>query len=653
GKELNLALKPSGSVNKDYFLIRFKDVPVQEALDKIAETLNANWKQKGDVTYLGRSRAQEMAERQQAIQEQAAAIEKALVGYKVNDEYTLERAKQLIEQLLPMLERAGGRDRAFAAQIASLNKQAPLVRCMVRLVQEIGFERLADVPSGETVQYVASPNAGQRQLPNGSAMQLWQKENEIQRVALEQTLALDRLGEGAYYSPHISLYRDRLPLQIETMLSVNRGSQDGFQVRLNIEGLGSYSLMVPVASETMTLPDALARQEGKYTPTALEKAMGEQAFLIFGGGEETSVTPVPEIAEVLADPVANESLSILGSGWIMASAKQLGKNLVAVLSDEASIAPVMVLGQKQTNYSNFWNVMNQMGRGYRVSLDDKWLTMYPKAAGEVRSERVDRVKWRALIRSHVKGDPPSLEEIAGFAALSDNTIAMIIAMLSITFVYGDLPSLDAINDGDIDVLRIYGRLNPQQKMQARKRGVELPLSGLAANMVGPARRIVFNRNARVEEKPREDFWDGTTAYYVPGDQSNSSRLLGGGLPQGSLMRVVVLSHELLYERGDPDRRIRGVTIDQLALKVATAEASPERIQPVRGLFAVARADLVVIEFEFPEVGFIYARSQVDMVPKNAVYRPIADLPEHLTTQLEAAKAHYRELFKRRAKGGGG
>ncbi|MCH8980365.1 MAG: hypothetical protein IH945_14165, partial [Armatimonadetes bacterium] len=53
GKELNLALKPSGSVNKDYFLIRFKDVPAEEALDKIAQTLNATWTQKDDVRYLG------------------------------------------------------------------------------------------------------------------------------------------------------------------------------------------------------------------------------------------------------------------------------------------------------------------------------------------------------------------------------------------------------------------------------------------------------------------------------------------------------------------------------------------------------------------------------------------------------------------------
>ena len=108
-------------------------------------------------------------------------------------------------------------------------------------------------------------------------------------------------------------------------------------------------------------------------------------------------------------------------------------------------------------------------------------------------------------------------------------------------------------------------------------------------MVGPARRIAFNKNARVEEKPREDFWDGTNAYYLPGDQSNSSRLLGGGLPRGSMMKVVVLSRELVYERGDPQRRIPGVTIERLAQRVVSAELSPNSARPPLGLPPAAPA----------------------------------------------------------------
>ena len=46
GEELGVRMEPSGSVNKDYFLLRFDDVPVQDALDRVAELLSARWVKK-------------------------------------------------------------------------------------------------------------------------------------------------------------------------------------------------------------------------------------------------------------------------------------------------------------------------------------------------------------------------------------------------------------------------------------------------------------------------------------------------------------------------------------------------------------------------------------------------------------------------------
>ena len=62
GEELGMTLKPSGSVNKDYFFVGFKDVSAQVIFDKIAETLNAKWVRKGNVTYLTRSSDMDKAE---------------------------------------------------------------------------------------------------------------------------------------------------------------------------------------------------------------------------------------------------------------------------------------------------------------------------------------------------------------------------------------------------------------------------------------------------------------------------------------------------------------------------------------------------------------------------------------------------------------
>ena len=82
GQELNLTLRPSGSVNKDYFLVHFKKVSIEEAFDKIAETLNATWTKKNDVYYLGRTRQQDM-------QDEAKEDEPLLRAHRMFVEKTL------------------------------------------------------------------------------------------------------------------------------------------------------------------------------------------------------------------------------------------------------------------------------------------------------------------------------------------------------------------------------------------------------------------------------------------------------------------------------------------------------------------------------------------------------------------------------------
>ncbi|MCH8978931.1 MAG: hypothetical protein IH945_06775, partial [Armatimonadetes bacterium] len=108
GKELNLTLNPSGSVNKDYFLVSFKDVPVQQAFEKISETLNAKWVKKGDVTYLTRSSDIDKAEVQAGNAVLGNALAELLNSLEVEGEYTVDVATDLVTESLRTLEGAGG-----------------------------------------------------------------------------------------------------------------------------------------------------------------------------------------------------------------------------------------------------------------------------------------------------------------------------------------------------------------------------------------------------------------------------------------------------------------------------------------------------------------------------------------------------------------
>ena len=276
GQELNLTLKPSGSVNKDYFLLRFKDVPVKEAFNKIAVTLNATWTQKDDIYYLGRTRAQEISEKKAAVAENAALIENWLAERDVEGEYTVDRAKKLLADLALLVESGAANDPERYGSLSALGDHAPLARCLYRLMRTIGVANLADVPKGEDVQYVLNPNASQRQLPRGNALRLFEQENALHKSVLEESGILDRLEGNAYYSPLTAPYW-RSPVKREpTMLSVLR-NEGTFQIWLRIGGVGRYTTYVSVRqSAGAKLPDELTKQAGEYSPTPIEKKMGEQ-----------------------------------------------------------------------------------------------------------------------------------------------------------------------------------------------------------------------------------------------------------------------------------------------------------------------------------------------------------------------------------------
>ena len=63
GKAIGETIKISGSVDKDYFLVRFDDMPVEDAKAAISSTLNATWSRRDGVTYLGRTLAQDRSDK--------------------------------------------------------------------------------------------------------------------------------------------------------------------------------------------------------------------------------------------------------------------------------------------------------------------------------------------------------------------------------------------------------------------------------------------------------------------------------------------------------------------------------------------------------------------------------------------------------------
>ena len=60
---------------------------------------------------------------------------------------------------------------------------------------------------------------------------------------------------------------------------------------------------------------------------------------------------------------------------------------------------------------------------------------------------------------------------------------------------------------------------------------------------------------------------------------------------------------------------------------------------------------LIIEFEFPGVGFQYAQTLVSNLPIDPVYKPLSEFPDQIASEIAVAIEKYRKRFKNLPDGG--
>jgi hypothetical protein len=121
-----------------------------------------------------------------------------------------------------------------------------------------------------------------------------------------------------------------------------------------------------------------------------------------------------------------------------------------------------------------------------------------------------------------------------------------------------------------------------------------------------------------------------------------------------MVRLYVVEREVLYPRPPgPGYRPLGHTPDEYGHQRAYSESRNVGQQHDYGYATLATADQLIVEFEFPGIGFVYRNLQHDRVPRNAEYKPIKDLPEAVRTAIETSYKATAEMIRKSGGGGGG
>ena len=641
GKELGVEMKPSGSVHDDYFLVRFEGVPVQEALEKIATTLNATWSEKSGVRYLGRTRQQEIEDARAGQSYVGEEIKKWVKEREPKQEYTLEYAEGLLKQAIPLVNNPDGNQHEA---LRSLSDQSPLSRLITRIVGEIDIDELASIQMGESVQYATQPNASQRPLPQGDALKLFEQENATHRAALDKTGSIEQLGTYMMWSSLTAPYRFQ---------NVETG-----RVKLTfVRDIGSIEIRLSVGRVSENQSIRITRPEGQGVPAELTNSTDEiqwpdinqqivQVLQPMMTGRGGSIGVPEQLQEFFSDPVNNEFLSELGSSWIIDTAKKKNLNVVALLSDDAGFIG-MIAAAQQIKEGQLWAMLPSLEASYDFTLKDGWLTFAPNRRAEVRAIRIDRELLKQAIALHKREQRVSIDSVAMLFSASDHELHSMIATLMGGLANNDAGMMVLGQTLNADTLRLYNQLSDTLKSQARQGGavVNLPLSNKKFNYY--ASKIVFGDRSQLQPEARKKIWPDNDGYANLGPEGDTFDKLGDGFPRGSSVRFIVLERDLIFPQPiRQDSRPNGLTPEAFASRMVSSEFSPDQQRYLNfDRVFVSSAQRLVVEFNFPGLGYVYADAKIDRLPKQFDYKPLADLPPAMKQEVDEAIKNRREMYK--------
>ena len=637
GSELGMRMAPSGSVNKDYFLVRFDEVPVQVAFDKIAETLNAKWVKEGSVTYLTRSSDTDKAELRAGRALMGNALAELLKSLKVEDEYSLEEATDLLKESLRVMDGPSGQ----YEYRANLEQKSPAFRLLNRFARGLGVERIMALEYGKRVNFSTVPRPGELPVPKDL-------QPHFERFLTEMDLhheALSRLGVEKDPSSSFGMFRTQAIVGVRITVSRSLKSvwfsvgalEKSKYPQPNVRQYAARSVRlikpdntgIAAPGETFVLSqfeDPFARSFTRFSTTSF--------------GEPAKPAHTSVIAALKRMPEF-EPLSALASPPLLQLAESHKKNLVAVLPDGLMSLAQWYRESGQQDLNAFLKALSY--HWTTVEEHDGFITVKPLFPATVRAERIDRAAVAKFVT--VVEDAPiiTLDHLAILAKASQSESGSLprykyllhrqLASLAVPYeisqrgMYQDL------------ALLVWERLPKSAKDAAKSDWVVMPVGALDRQVQESLLNLLRHAPVAITERPKYRFRPWSTGRLVvrAGDPSTKTAT-EQGLPPGSVVKFRFLEDTLLKPEQvgganmwvSADWTIEGIARHMVASEDGRSKVSSvldyRRLRPMPS----QRFD---IEVEIPGVGYASWFTQVLSLKFGQVGVPPEQLPQRFKERL--------------------
>ena len=475
--QLEVPLKATGPVESEYFLVRFDDVPVSEALEKIATALNATWSQRNGVRYLTRTQAQADA----GPREMRARLEKGIAAYIESDalkvtSWDRTRARELFVKHV-------GPDGTLDRQAASGASRmlGPCREMLDEFVRAVGARKLASLPEDRPVTFRWSPKRGEQAIPaslRAKAETFSRSVNSFAEAARETGLPtggdFDLPGELRIAGGRQSVTPDFVAFQATVraesvyMIMMPNGVNPSPYANVVINGKrdGGPTPVIPEFEGTY-VPSALAAAYSR----AMVRALAGAAPKLDGEAEDGKLL-LAWFGEGMTSP---DPTHVTQGELLLQVAEAAGLNAVVAVSDGA------FSGHSVANFAGrpLRDALVQLARqDTTIDFKNRWLIAYPPLDPEARS-RFDRAATAKLaLRAYQEGWA-RLDPLAEFAAACSDARSWHMGR-EVAGILRPLlrPRSWGLYKGTLEALKLYHTLPSAAKSQAKSEWVAIPYEDL-------------------------------------------------------------------------------------------------------------------------------------------------------------------------------
>lgn len=658
GAVAHVQLLTSPQTAKDVVCFKFKDVPLSDAMLRIADAIDGSWKQEGHAYRLIRTSAQQNAEVRKEFDETVAGIRKSIqkraVALQEMHPWAKEESEALATKVQSLIKSFNPKDVTsdWYRKGTNLSTQTPIGRALTKVVAALDPVELASLPQEMKTVWSSNPTPTQKPLPS----EISQIADEFMKAQADWASALEQhqikaptQGGTIYFVGGLGIFKDNAGGDVSLiLLSVTpQGPKYGFYCELTaFDAKGKR-----VAQATIALGNG---DDEKEQPPAAPARVAEEKIKLDADALALIVNrdKAPGQAKNLAGSLINklirpeqfDPLSIFLSPKLTQAASIKNVNMVAHLTDDMFSSDVF-MSTKETPVDEF--LRKDVSEAGTVELKNGWLTVKPKRPSECRFRQADRIALGKYLRKLSTGRPLSLDDYAAFAVTLPDTINNFMPSTMVGFVRKGV-----YDEYDPDMLRLYGLLTLDQKSTMVNGG--LAFGALSAEELEYVNRMIYKQNAQIELEPPKGQQDQATLDRFNSDliRETTECLPTGVPPKGFITLKVINSNSVFAFATDSNSDITGTSGTSLdADAVGRFKYYRERpdLFPKAGVFNLnrflfGRQVNMTFTFQFtPSISIVQTLDDTNLDDFQTM--TLADLPEEFKKKVQDS---YNSCVKRYA-----